>query len=457
MLYHLFEYLKEFVDFPGIGLFRYISVRSVASVVIALLVTITMGKFIIAKLKKHQVTDHNIKIGDTANGKSGTPTMGGIIIIVALLIPVLLLCNLTNIYVQLLIVSTLWLAFIGLLDDLLKLRRKAGKGDNKFVRLLGKFQRKDKDGMKGQLKIIGQVGLGLIVGLSLYFSDEAVICEIMPGPAEDARTEIVDNRPHYVKHVKSTKTTIPFLKDNLFDYSWLSPVKGETGAKIGWVIYILVAIFIVTFVSNGTNLTDGRDGLATGTVAIVGVTLGVLAYLSGHIVYAKYLNIMYIPNSGEMVVFMSGFIGALIGFLWYNTYPAQVFMGDVGSLTLGGIIAVFALIIRVELLLLILCGIFLAESASVIIQCFWYRRTRIRATKALKKEGRYHKGDVVAGERVFVRAPLHDHFIYNRADVPGKILLKKPKDPTAEPKVVVRFWIISILLAVLTIITLKIR
>ena len=354
MLYHLFEYLKEFVDFPGIGLFRYISVRSVASVVIALLVTITMGKFIIAKLKKHQVTDHNIKIGDTANGKSGTPTMGGIIIIVALLIPVLLLCNLTNIYVQLLIVSTLWLAFIGLLDDLLKLRRKAGKGDNKFVRLLGKFQRKDKDGMKGQLKIIGQVGLGLIVGLSLYFSDEAVICEIMPGPAEDARTEIVDNRPHYVKHVKSTKTTIPFLKDNLFDYSWLSPVKGETGAKIGWVIYILVAIFIVTFVSNGTNLTDGRDGLATGTVAIVGVTLGVLAYLSGHIVYAKYLNIMYIPNSGEMVVFMSGFIGALIGFLWYNTYPAQVFMGDVGSLTLGGIIAVFALIIRVELLLLIL-------------------------------------------------------------------------------------------------------
>ncbi|MFA7211475.1 MAG: phospho-N-acetylmuramoyl-pentapeptide-transferase, partial [Bacteroidales bacterium] len=212
MLYHLFEYLKEFVDFPGIGLFRYISVRSVASVVIALLVTITMGKFIIAKLKKHQVTDHNIKIGDTANGKSGTPTMGGIIIIVALLIPVLLLCNLTNIYVQLLIVSTLWLAFIGLLDDLLKLRRKAGKGDNKFVRLLGKFQRKDKDGMKGQLKKIGQVGLGLIVGLSLYFSDEAVICEIMPGPAEDARTEIVDNRPHYVKHVKSTKTTIPFLK-----------------------------------------------------------------------------------------------------------------------------------------------------------------------------------------------------------------------------------------------------
>lgn len=457
MLYHLFEYLKEFVDFPGIGLFRYISVRSVASVVIALLVTITMGKFIIAKLKKHQVTDHNIKIGDTANGKSGTPTMGGIIIIVALLIPVLLLCNLTNIYVQLLIVSTLWLAFIGLLDDLLKLRRKAGKGDNKFVRLLGKFQRKDKDGMKGQLKIIGQVGLGLIVGLSLYFSDKAVICEIMPGPAEDARTEIVDNRPHYVKHVKSTKTTIPFLKDNLFDYSWLSPVKGETGAKIGWVIYILVAIFIVTFVSNGTNLTDGRDGLATGTVAIAGVTLGVLAYLSGHIVYAQYLNIMYIPNSGEMVVFMSGFIGALIGFLWYNTYPAQVFMGDVGSLTLGGIIAVFALIIRVELLLLILCGIFLAESASVIIQRFWYRRTRIRATKALKKEGRYHKGDVVAGERVFVRAPLHDHFIYNRADVPGKILLKKPKDPTAEPKVVVRFWIISILLAVLTIITLKIR
>lgn len=454
MLYHLIEFLKQHVDFPGMGLFRYISVRSIFSVIIALLVSLIAGKYIIARLKKNQITDTAVKTGE--NGKSGTPTMGGIIIILSLLVAVFLLCDLTNLYVQLLIVSTLWLAGIGLLDDLLKLRRKSGKEDNKFMRFFLRFQRKDHDGMKGQVKIYGQIGLGLIVGLALFMSDRAVIVEMSPLSKDAEGTEQVE-APEYIRHVKSTKTTIPFLKDNLFDYAWLTPLTGEAGQKAGWVIYILVAIFIVTAVSNGTNLTDGRDGLATGTVAIAGITLGVLAYLSGNIIYARYLNIMYIPNSGEMVVFMSALIGALIGFLWYNTYPAQVFMGDVGSLTLGGIVAVFALMIRVELLLLILCGVFLAESLSVIIQRFWYKHTRIRKTKELIEKGEYTPGDVVPGERIFVRAPLHDHYIFDRSKVEGKIRLKDPEEPIAEPKVVVRFWIISILLAVLTIITLKIR
>ncbi|HOG25415.1 MAG TPA: phospho-N-acetylmuramoyl-pentapeptide-transferase [Bacteroidales bacterium] len=454
MLYHLFEYLKENVDFPGVGLFRYISVRSIMSVIIALMISLIAGKFIIARLKKNQITDTSVKTGD--NGKTGTPTMGGIVIIISLLVSVLLLCDLTNLYVQLLIVSTLWLSTIGFLDDLLKLRHKAGKEDTRIVRFLSKLRRKDKDGMKGKLKIYGQVGLGLIVGISLYLSDKTVIVEMKYVPSDAEQTEQVE-ATGYVRHVKSTKTTIPFLKDNLFDYAWLTPFKGAAGQKAGWVVYVLVAIFIVTAVSNGTNLTDGRDGLATGTVAIAGVTLGVLAYLSGNIVYARYLNIMYIPNSGEMVVFMAGLIGALIGFLWYNTYPAQVFMGDVGSLTLGGIIAVFALMIRVELLLVILCGIFLAESISVLVQRLWYKYTRIRATKKLTEQGKYQPGDVVKGERVWVRAPLHDHYIYDRKKVDTPILLKTPREPIAEPKVVVRFWIISILLAVLTIITLKIR
>ena len=454
MLYHLFEYLKQNVDFPGVGLFRYISVRSIFSVIIALLISLTAGKYIIARLKRSQITDTGIKTGE--NGKSGTPTMGGLVIIVSLLVSVLLLCDLTNLYVQLLLVSTVWLAVIGFLDDMLKLRSKSGKTDTRFVRFLGKLQRRDKDGMKGKLKIYGQIGLGLIVGLSLYMSDKAVIVEIAHVPSEIETTEQIEDM-RYIRHVKSTKTTIPFLKDNLFDYSWLTPFKGKAGQKAGWLVYILVAIFVVTAVSNGTNLTDGRDGLATGTVAIAGITLGVLAYLSGHIVYARYLNIMYIPNSGEMVVFMAGLTGAMIGFLWYNAYPAQVFMGDVGSLTLGGIVAVFALMIRVELLLVILCGVFLAESVSVIVQRLWYKYTRIRATRQLMARGQYKPGEKVPGERIFIRAPLHDHYIFNKRDVEGTVRLKGPVEPIAEPKVVVRFWIISILLAVLTIVTLKIR
>lgn len=454
MLYHLFEYLRQYVDFPGSGLFRHISVRAIFSIIVALLLSMIAGKHIIARLKKNQITDYAVKTGE--NGKSGTPTMGGIIILISLFVSVFLLCDLTNLYVQLLLVSTFWLSLIGFLDDLLKLRHKAGKEDSRFMRFLHKLQRKDRDGMKGKLKIYGQVGLGLIVGLALFFSDRAVIVELGKIPKEVSNSEEIVV-PVDIRHVKSTKTTIPFLKDNLFDYSWLTPLKGEAGQKAGWVVYVLVAIFIVTAVSNGTNLTDGRDGLATGTIAIAGVTLGILAYLSGNIIYARYLNIMYIPNSGEMVVFMAGLIGALVGFLWYNTYPAQVFMGDVGSLTLGGIIAVFALMIRVELLLIILCGVFLAESVSVILQRFWYKRTRIRRTKELMEQGSYTPGDVVPGERIFVRTPLHDHFIYDRKKVEGNIRLKDPEIPIAEPKVVVRFWIISLLLAVLTVITLKIR
>lgn len=454
MIYHLFEYLKERVDFPGVGLFKYLSVRSIIAMVLALLLALTLGKYIIKKLKQRQFCDHNVKQGGNEDAKAGTPTMGGIIIIMALLIPVMLLCDLTNLYIQLLIISTVWLSLIGFLDDLLKLRRKAGKSDRKIVRFLNKLQRKDKDGMKGELKIVGQIGLGLIVGLALCLSDQAVVCEQITNKSQEDTS--IENSS-YVRHVKSTKTTIPFLKDNLFDYAWLSPLKGAGHQTGGWIIYILVAILVVTAVSNGVNLNDGRDGLATGNVAIVGLTLGILAYLSGNIIYANYLNIMFLPNSGEMVVFMCCLIGALVGFLWFNSYPAQVFMGDVGSLTLGGIVAVFALMIRVEILLIILCGVFLAESVSVIIQRFWYKRTRIKATKQLMKEGKYTKGMTVLGDRIYIRTPLHDHYIYDRKNVPGKILLKKPVEPTAEPKVVVRFWIISLLLAVLTIITLKIR
>lgn len=468
MLYHLFEYLRESrgADFPGIGLTHYISVRSICAVVIALIMALIVGKRIINRLRKSQICDNNIKKGDHETSKAGTPTMGGLIIIIALLVPVLLFCNLTNLYVQLLIISTLWLGLIGFLDDSLKLRRKAGKQDRAVVRLLNKIQRKDKDGMKGELKIIGQIGLGLIIGLSLYFSDQAIIGVKAPKDATMAQIiadasnhTIEDDNPSnlYIRESQSTKTTIPFAKNYVFDYSWLSPIKGKSAHTIGWIIYILVITFVVCAVSNGTNLSDGRDGLAAGVVAIVVLTLACLAYVSGHIGYANYLNIMYIPNSGEMVIFMAGLLGALIGFLWYNAYPAQVFMGDVGSLTLGGIVAALAIMIRVELLLIILCGVFLAESVSVIVQRFWFRHTRLKATKKLIKEGKYVKGQVVPGERVYVRAPLHDHFIYNRADVPGKILLKWPKEPIAEPKVVVRFWIISILLAVITIVTLKLR
>jgi phospho-N-acetylmuramoyl-pentapeptide-transferase len=351
--------------------------------------------------------------------KKGTPTMGGIIIIIAIIIPCLLVGKLENIYMILMLVTTLWLGTLGFLDDYIKVFKK------------------DKEGLHGKFKIIGQVGLGLIVGLTLYLSPNVVIRENVL--IKDANNqEVVGYMP---ENIKSTQTTIPFLKNNNFDYADLVSFMGDHAQTAGWIIFVLVTIFIVTAVSNGANLTDGLDGLATGSSAIIGVTLGILAYLSGHIAYASYLNIMYIPGTEELVVFASAFIGATIGFLWYNAYPAQVFMGDTGSLTLGGIIAVFAIIIHKELLIPILCGIFLVEELSVMIQVAYFRFTK-------RKYGE--------GKRIFKMTPLHHHF-----QKPGNAeiiaLIQKPFRPVPESKIVVRFWIIGIILAVITIVTLKMR
>ena len=357
--------------------------------------------------------------------KKGTPTMGGIIILVSLLIPAVLLGDLTNIYVQLMILTAVWLGFIGFMDDYIKVFKK------------------NKEGLQGKFKIFGQVGLGLIVGVSLYLSDQAVVRVPSSELVKEAHAEVISqegftDKIEYFKDEKSTKTTIPFVKDNEFDYAWLSPVKGEIGQKVGWVIYVLMVIFIVTAVSNGTNLTDGMDGLTTGISAIVGVTLAILAYLSGNIIYANYLNIMYIPNTGELVVVLAAFIGALVGFLWYNSYPAQVFMGDTGSLAIGGIIAVAAIMIRKELLIPVLCGIFFVESISVIVQRLYFKYTRIKYGE---------------GVRIFRMAPLHHHF--QKEGVPA--LIQRPRRALPEAKIVARFWIIAIILAVLSIVTLKIR
>ena len=348
--------------------------------------------------------------------KKGTPTMGGIIILLAILIPVLLFARLDNVYIQLMIISTIWLGLIGFADDYIKVFRK------------------HKEGLKGRFKVIGQVGLGLIVGLTLYMNDEVVIRERAAVSEIGVVTSTVDEgfsaegtQQVRTKDIKSTKTTIPFFKDNEFDYAWFTSFAGKYADELGWLLFVLVTIFIITAVSNGANLTDGLDGLATGTSAIIGATLGILAYVSGNMVYADYLNIMYIPHSGELVVFGSAFIGATIGFLWYNSYPAQVFMGDTGSLALGGIIAVFAIIIHKELLIPALCGIFLMENLSVVMQVSYFKYTK-------RKFGE--------GRRIFLMAPLHHHF---------------QKKGIPEPKIVTRFWIIGIILAVVTIVTLKIR
>jgi phospho-N-acetylmuramoyl-pentapeptide-transferase len=426
MLYNLYEYLKDYVDFPGLGLFKYISFRAFSAIMLSLLIALFVGKVIIRKLAKKQIGEEIRDLGlEGQLTKRGTPTMGGIIILIATLVPALLLGDLTNVYVQLLIVTTLWLGFIGFADDYIKVFKK------------------NKDGLHGRFKIYGQVGLGLIIGITLYMSDQAVIRVPATSAEEDVHTEVVTqqgftSRLTYFKDEKSTKTSIPFIKDNEFDYAWLSPFDGESGRVAGWIIYILAIIFIVTAVSNGTNLTDGMDGLATGVSAIVGTTLAILAYLSGNIIYADYLNIMYLPNTGEIVVVMAAFIGALIGFLWYNSYPAQVFMGDTGSLAIGGIIAVAAVMIRKELLIPILCGIFFVESLSVIIQRLYFKYTRIRFGK---------------GVRVFRMSPLHHHFQKEGIEA----IIDTPKRALPEAKIVIRFWIIAIFLAVLTIITLKIR
>lgn len=416
MFYHIFDYLEQF-DFPGAGMFQYITFRSACAVILSLLIATVMGKRIIRILQKQQVGEEIRDLGlEGQMQKKGTPTMGGVIILLAILVPVILFARLDNVYIQLMIVSTIWLGLIGFLDDYIKVFRR------------------HKEGLKGRFKVIGQVGLGLIVGVTLYVSDDVLIREKVSISEVGVVTSTVDegfvsenSQTVLTKDIKSTKTTIPFFKNNEFDYAWFGTLFGDYAEEIGWIVFIIITIIIVTAVSNGANLTDGLDGLATGTSAIVGATLGILAYVSGNMVYADYLNIMYIPHSGELVVFIAAFIGATIGFLWYNSFPAQVFMGDTGSLLLGGIIAVFAIMIHKELLIPILCGIFLVENLSVMMQVSYFKYTK-------KKFGE--------GRRIFLMSPLHHHF---------------QKKGIPEPKIVTRFWIVGIALAVLTIVTLKIR
>jgi len=418
MLYYLFRYLDQ-LDVPGAGVFNYISFRSAMAVITSLFISMLIGKKIINYLRKRQVGEVVRDLGlEGQYQKQGTPSMGGIIILASILIPVLLFAKLDNIYIILMILTTVWLGFIGFVDDYIKVFRK------------------NKKGLAARSKLIGQIILGIVVGVTFYFSKDVIIMEKVPvselTPME--RIEMLDQRrPIYgdgqvtMEH-KSTKTTIPFVKNNEFNYAWLVAFIPESLRKpAAWLIYVLIVIFIVTAVSNGANLTDGLDGLATGTSAIIGTALAILAYVSSNTIIANYLNIMYIPNSEELVIYAAAFIGATIGFLWYNSYPAQVFMGDTGSLALGGIIAVFAIVIRKELLIPILCGIFLVENLSVVLQVSWFRHTR-------KKYG--------TGRRIFLMAPLHHH--YQKKGYP-------------EPKIVTRFWIVSIILAVISIVTLKIR
>ena len=416
MLIYLFEYLDR-LNVPGAGVFQYISFRSASAVITSLIIALLFGSRIIRFLQKKQIGESVRDLGlDGQKQKQGTPTMGGLIILASILIPTLLFADIENIYVIIMLITTVWLGFIGFLDDYIKVFRK------------------NKKGLKGKTKILGQVILGIVVGLIFFIHRDIVVrekvllengepkMEVIQGTGQDEDFEVFVTRD-----VKSTKTTIPFLKNNEFDYAYIIGFLGDRASKWSWIILILAVILIVTAVSNGANMTDGLDGLATGTSAIMGTTLGILAYLSGNIVYADYLNIMYIPYTGELVIYMSAFIGATVGFLWNNSYPAQVFMGDTGSLSIGGIIAVFAIIIRKELLIPILCGIFLVESLSVVMQVSWFKYTRRKAGE---------------GRRIFKMAPLHHHYQ----------VLGYP-----EPKIVTRFWIVAIMLAVVTIVTLKIR
>ncbi|WP_289054074.1 phospho-N-acetylmuramoyl-pentapeptide-transferase [Carboxylicivirga marina] len=410
MLYYLFEYLEK-MNIPGAGMFQYITFRAGLSVIVALVTATIFGKMAIRLLQRQQIGEVVRDLGlEGQYEKKGTPTMGGVIIIASILIPVLLLTKLDNIYIILMIVSTLWLGAIGFIDDYIKVFKK------------------DKEGLAGRFKIAGQVGIGLIVAITLFSSGDVVIREKIPGETVNVQ---LDNGAEVervaAREVKSTITNVPFLKNHRFDYSSVLWFLGDQAKKWGWLIFAMAVIFIITAVSNGANITDGLDGLATGTSAIIGVTLGIFAYLSSNVIYADYLNIMYIPHSQELVVFMAAFIGATVGFLWYNSFPAQVFMGDTGSLTLGGIIAVFAILLRIELLIPILCGIFLVENLSVMIQVSWFKYTK-------KRYG--------VGRRVFKMAPLHHHY---------------QKIGYTESKIVTRFWIIGIILAVLTIVTLKVR
>lgn len=423
MLYSLLQYLDRHFDIPGAGMFQYLSFRSASAIILALLIAMLFGGKIIKLLHRKQIGEQIRELGLEGQAeKKGTPTMGGLIILGAILIPLLLLGDLNNIYIQLMIVSTVWLGLLGFLDDYIKVFRK------------------HKEGLKGKFKIVGQVGLGIIVGTVMCVNQNIVVVEKVETPVAKQVTEDVYSSsaaPQAVRKivrnvgVKTTKTTIPFVKDNEFDYHWIIPGNGKVSDILTWILYVLAAIFIITAVSNGANLTDGLDGLATGISVIIAVVLGILAYLSGHVIYAGYLNIMYIPGAGELTVFAAAFVGALIGFLWYNCHPAQVFMGDTGSLAIGGITAVFALLIRKELLLPILCGIYLIESLSVIIQVSYCRRYR-----------RKHGVVCPAELRPYRMTPLHHH--YQKSGYP-------------ETKIVVRFWIVQILLAAVTLATLKIR
>ncbi|AMQ55715.1 phospho-N-acetylmuramoyl-pentapeptide-transferase [Algoriphagus sanaruensis] len=403
MLYPIFDYLDRVMDIPGTGVFRYISFRAGMAAVLSLIITITFGHRIINWIRNRQIGETVRDLGLEGQAqKKGTPTMGGLMMIAAILVPTLLFANLNNIYIILLLVSTIWLGLIGFLDDYIKVFRK------------------NKEGLKGRFKIVGQIGIGVIVGTTLYFHDDVVVREFStPVSVESGVVET----PAF-QDVKALKTTIPFLKNNELNYENLL---GFLGDSMTPVLYILVVIFIITAVSNGANITDGIDGLAAGTSAIIGLTIAIFAYLSGNAIFSQYLNIMYIPNSGELVIFASAFIGACIGFLWYNAYPAQVFMGDTGSLMLGGVIAVLALTLRKELLIPVMCGIFLIENLSVMIQVSYFKYTK-------RKYGE--------GRRVFLMSPLHHHY---------------QKKGIHEAKIVTRFWIVGILLAVITLATLKLR
>lgn len=414
MFYHLFRYLDEVYNLPGSGMFQYISFRAAAAIILSLLIVIIFGRSIIDFLRRKQIGEDIRDLGLQGQlQKKGTPTMGGVIILIAILVPMLLVGKLDNVYIQLLLVSTVWLGLIGGLDDYIKV-----------------FRHK-KEGLNGRFKIVGQVGLGIIVGTTMWLSPDIVVRDKVTQPVQtvylnEDGTVLETVQRHVVissESLKTTQTTIPFVKNNEFDYGWLTG--GNSTAT--WILYVLVAIFVVTAVSNGANLTDGLDGLATGVSVPIVAVLGVLAYLSGHIVYADYLNIMYIPGSGELVVFAAAFAGALIGFLWYNSFPAQTFMGDTGSLAIGGIIAVFALCIRKELLLPILCGVFFVESLSVMMQVSYFKYTKRRYGE---------------GRRIFLMSPIHHHY---------------QKKGIFETKIVIRFWIVSMLLSLAALATLKIR
>jgi phospho-N-acetylmuramoyl-pentapeptide-transferase len=416
MLYYLFTFLDKY-DIPGAGLFNYISFRSALAIITSLVISTIYGKKIIRRLQKSQIGESIRDLGlEGQMQKKGTPTMGGLIILASVVIPVILFADIKNVYVQLMLFTTIWLGTVGFIDDYIKVFKK------------------NKEGLRGKFKILAQIIAGVVIGLTLHFSQNIVAREKVLDSKGVPVTQVIKGKEgeksviaYVTREVKSTKVNVPFFKNNEFDYAKFVWFLGEKAQKWAWIVVILAVIFIITFVSNGANLTDGLDGLAAGSSAIIGVTLGLLAYVSGNSIISDYLNIMFLPSTGELVVYIAAFIGALIGFLWYNSYPAQVFMGDTGSLAIGGIIAVYAILIRKELLIPILCGVFVAESFSVVLQVVWFKYTRLRFGE---------------GRRIFRMSPLHHHF-------------QKLNFP--EPKIVTRFWIIGILLAIITIITLKIR